>query len=240
MPNLMATSDLSERVRNHPSPDWDVTQFEVGAAEKLRSVQYFRSQSQAYHRVRERHVLKYLRAREREAVFDLARFDACSGAMIEVGCGIGQYALAAKAAGLHVTAVDVSPWAIDNLKGKVDVAVVGDVESLELHGGYDIVVCSGVLDYVSNPAIAFRNLCHLVGPGGRLVIQVPRAGIGGSLHAFISRHSLGLRINLFTVAWFAGEANRWGCSLARVRRPLPHNLVALFRRPTASANAPVL
>ena len=58
------------------------------------------------------HVLAQTASRngvQSKAVFDLARFNQCSGPMIDVGCGTGVYALAAKAVGLSVTAIDVSP-----------------------------------------------------------------------------------------------------------------------------------
>lgn len=214
-----------------------MTRFRVDAKDKMRSVQFFRAESRAYHRRAERGVLRYLRARERRVVTDLARFDACRGHVIDVGCGSGVYAVAAKAAGLRVTAVDVSPWAVENVRTKVDVAFVADIETLASVetgglGRYEIVVCSGVLDYVSEPARAVRNLCALVGPSGRLVILVPRVGLGGSVHALIARRTSGLRVNLFTVGWLANEARRWGLELAQARRPLPHNLVAMFRRTT--------
>jgi 2-polyprenyl-3-methyl-5-hydroxy-6-metoxy-1,4-benzoquinol methylase len=149
-------------------------------------------------------------------------------------------ALAAEAAGLSVTVVDVSPWAVDNVKNKVDVAFVADVERLDWVGRYDIVLCSGVLDYVSRPAVAVRNLCRLVSPAGRLVVLVPRVGVGGSVHALIVRRASGLRVNLFTATWLAREAKRWGLELIQARRPLPHNLVALFQRATVPAIAAIL
>lgn len=217
-----------------------MTRFQVGAEDKALSVHYFQSSSQTYHRQAEMSSLKHLRARERQAVFDLARFNQCSGRMIDVGCGTGVYALAAKAVGLSVTAIDISPWAIDKLRGKVDVAFLGDVECLAMAGGYEIVVCAGVLDYVSDPTVAFKNLCRLVGSAGSLVILVPRVGIGGSLHALIEKSTFGLRVNLFDCVWLAREARRWGLELVQTQRPLPHNLVALFQRPAiGSANVAV-
>ncbi len=206
-------------------------QFRVDAEEKQRSVHYFQSQSDAYHRSVEKGLLKHLRARERGVILDLAGFRGGSArTMIDLGCGTGIYALAARAAGLHVTAVDISPRAIDQLQGRVDVAVVGDVEHL-VSGTYDVVVCSGVLDYVSDPRLALGNLCRLVAPKGRLVLQTPRAGIGGRVHAFLVRRKDGLRVNLFTLKWLVREAGLCGLELARWRYPLPHNLAATFTRP---------
>jgi hypothetical protein len=95
------------------------------------------------------------------------------------------------------------------------------------------VVCSGALDFVVHPEIAFRSLCHLALPGGRLVIQVPRASVGGRLYSLGVRACCGFRINLFTVHWLTRQAKRWGLKLIRSQRPLPYNLVALFRRPAA-------
>jgi ubiquinone/menaquinone biosynthesis C-methylase UbiE len=212
-----------------------MARFRVGAEDKAHSVHYFQSSSQTYHGQLERGRFKHLRTRERQAVLDLARLCQCSGRMIDIGCGTGVYALAAKAVGLSVTAMDVSPWAIDQLRDKVDVALVGDVEHLDLAGGYEIVVCAGVLDYVSDPTLAFKNICRLVGPSGRLIVLVPRVGVGGSVHALIAKFSLGLRVNLFDRVWLAREATRWGLELIQTRRPLPHNLVALFQPIKAEA-----
>jgi 2-polyprenyl-3-methyl-5-hydroxy-6-metoxy-1,4-benzoquinol methylase len=215
-----------------------VTRFRVGPTDKQLSLHFFSSESRGYHRRAERGWLQPLRARERRAVADLARFDDCSGSVIDVGCGTGVHALAAKAAGLRVTAVDVSIWAVEGIRGKVDAAFVADIEHLNASGAYEVVLCLGVLDYVAEPASAFRNLCALVGLAGRLVVQVPRVGIGGSLHALIAKRSSGLDVNLFTVAWLAREARRWGLELMHTRRPLPHNLVAVFRRPVEPTGSP--
>lgn len=220
--------------RRATSRGWGVTQFQVCAEDKARAASYFQSHSDAYNRRVERGALKHVRARERGALFELGEFDDPSVAtMIDVGCGGGVYALAAKAAGLRVTAVDVCAGMIANLKGKVDQALVGDVECLQLETRYEVVVCSGALDYVVHPEIAFRNLCDLVLPGGRLVIQVPRGSVGGRLYALGVRACCGFRINLFTVHWLTRQATRWGLNLIRAQRPLPYNLVALFRRPAA-------
>jgi 2-polyprenyl-3-methyl-5-hydroxy-6-metoxy-1,4-benzoquinol methylase len=209
-----------------------VTQFQVYAEDKARALRHFQSQSHGYNRLVERGALKYVRARERQALLQLAGFgDPSKTTMIDVGSGGGIYALAAQAAGLRVTAVDACPGMIDNLQGKVDLAMVGDLESLQLEARYDVVVCSGALDFVLHPDIAFANLCHLVAPGGRLIVQVPRASVGGHLYAWGIKMWSGFRMNLFTVHWLAREAERSGLEFVQSQYPLPHNLVARFQRP---------
>lgn len=208
-----------------------MTTFPVSAEDKARALRHFQSQSHAYNELVDRGALKYVRARERRALFELAEFgDPSITTMIDVGCGGGVYALEAKAHGLRVTAVDVCPGMIDNLKGKVDLALVGDMECLDLEERYDVVVCSGALDFVVRPEIAFRNLCQLVSPRGRLIIQAPRASVAGHLYALGARGWGGFRMNLFTVRWLTREAERWGLELVRSQHPLPYNLVARFRR----------
>lgn len=209
-----------------------MTKFQVSAEDKVRAARYFQCHSAAYNRRVERGVLKHVRARERQALLALAEFDDPSVAtMIDVGCGGGVYALAAKATGLHVTVVDVCPGMIDNLKGKVDQALVGDLECLGLEAQYDVVVCSGALDFVVHPEVAFANLCRLVLPGGRLVVQAPRTSVGGHVYSLGFKACFGFGMNLFTVPWLTRQAKRWGLTLVRSQKPLPHNLVALLRRP---------
>ena len=209
-----------------------LTKLQVGPQDKTRAARHFESEADAYSGRAERGLRKRLSARERQALFDLAEFgDPSVATMIDVGCGGGVYALAAKAAGLRVTVVDVSPRMIHNLKGKVDLALVGDVECIHLAARYDVVVCSGVLDFVVHPEIAFRNLCRLVLPGGRLVIQAPRASLGGYLYSLGVKALHGFRMNLFTVHWLTRQANHCGLRFVRSRRPLPYNLAVLFQRP---------
>lgn len=211
---------------------WGFADFRVSAQDKALAALHFESEADAYSGRAERGLRRHLSARERQALFDLAEFgDPSVATMIDVGCGGGVYALAAKAAGLRVTVVDVSPKMIRNLTGKVDRALVGDVECIHLAERYDVVLCSGVLDFVVRPEIAFRNLCELVQPGGRLVIQAPRASIGGYLYSLAAKARHGFRMNLFTVGWFTRQANQLGLQFVRSRRPLPYNLVVLLRRP---------
>jgi 2-polyprenyl-3-methyl-5-hydroxy-6-metoxy-1,4-benzoquinol methylase len=216
-----------------------VTRFPVGLEEKQRAIDYFQRHGIEYYRAVEKGLLKYLRYREQRVIQDLAGFGNGSAGktMIDVGCGTGIHALRARSLGLHVTAVDVSEPAVGQLLGRVDVTLVADVED-PIPGTYDIVICAGVLDYVSRPTLALANLSRLVSPGGRLVIQAPREGFGGRVHAALTRRIHGLRVNLFTVGWLAQELGPHDLRLAHSAFPLPHNLVAAFVRPLRDRGGP--
>jgi uncharacterized membrane protein YbhN (UPF0104 family)/SAM-dependent methyltransferase len=216
-------------------PGRDLRDFRVRASDKLRAVAFYHRASGHYRASVERGVLRLLRRREQQAVLELARFEAPSAAtVIDVGCGDGFYSSAAKRAGKWVHAVDLAPGMVAQVRGRVDRAEVADVEHLDVGRRYDIVLCAGVLDFVADPARAFANLCRLVAPGGRLVLLVPRAGLGGLLYR-LEKRRLRVRVNLYRRAWLSRRATEAGLTLTRWFHPLPLNMVLLFEAPTTGA-----
>jgi len=206
--------------------------FRVLEIHKRRAFDYFDGLAGRYEKTAGRGPLRFLRDRERRAVLAFARFDDCTKrTMVDVGCGGGYYALAAKRAGLHVCAVDVAPKMIRLLEGKVDETHCGDIESLGLPSTYDIVVCSGVLDFVVNPGVTFENLAALTARGGRLIVQVPRRGAFGWIYR-LEKKLLGIEINQFSREWFETQAQARGLVVGGCVHPLPTNSVLVFERPT--------
>lgn len=199
--------------------------FAVTAQDKDRAVQYYESLAHNYNNSVSKGVLQHLRERERRAVLSFADFnDPTKKTMIDVGCGGGYYALEAKKSGLWVCAVDIAPSMVDALKGKVSEAYASDMESLKVEKQYDIVVCSGALDFVLNPELALKNLSLLVAPGGRLIIQVPRSGIAGWIYR-LEKRFLKIRVNLFSLSWFSKTAKKLGLEVVGHAYPLPTNMV---------------
>jgi SAM-dependent methyltransferase/uncharacterized membrane protein YbhN (UPF0104 family) len=229
------------RIRSLPRlisrPTRELRDFQVQAPDKMRAVAFYHRASRHYQASVERGPLRLLRRRERRAVLQLACFGATSAStVIDVGCGDGFYASAAKRAGKWVHAVDLAPGMVAQVRGCVDRAEVADVEHLSTGRQYDIVLCAGVLDFVSSPERAFANLCRLVAPGGRLVLLVPRAGPGGLLYR-LEKGRLRVRVNLFRRAWLSQRASEAGLTLTRWSYPLPFNMVLLFEAPAAGAPA---
>jgi tellurite methyltransferase len=83
------------------------------------------------------------------------------GRALDLGCGDGRNTLFLAHKGLHVTAVDIIPEAIANLKGyaaraklqaQID-AVVADIEGYEIEGPYEVIVSVFTLHFL--PANAF-------------------------------------------------------------------------------------
>jgi tellurite methyltransferase len=103
------------------------------------------------------------------------------GRALDLGCGDGRNTLFLAHKGLHVTAVDIVPEAIANLKGyaaraklqeRVD-AVVADIEGYEIDGPYEDIVSVFTLHFL--PAKAFPvvldRIMEATAAGGINVIE---------------------------------------------------------------------
>ncbi|MFG3283882.1 class I SAM-dependent methyltransferase [Streptomyces sp. NPDC048111] len=145
--------------------------------------------------------------------------------VLDTGGGSGNFAVPLAALGHRVTVVDPSPnalFALERRAAEAGVAervqgVQGDVLGLfdvVERGGYDAVLCHGVLEYVEDPAEGVRNAVDALRPEGALSLLA--AGLGG---AVLSRALAGH----FTEAQHAlsDPAGRWGAG-----DPVPHRFTA--------------
>ena len=205
--------------------------FHVRRKDKQRALLHYEKLSGRYDSAVNRGFLKRLRSKERQMVLSFADLTHAGQSMIDVGCGNGFYALEAKRHGLWVSAVDASAAMVESLKDRVDEARVADIDSIRMDRGFDRVVCAGVLDFVENPAVAFSNLARLVAPAGHLVVLSPRVGLGG-LYYRLEKRVLGIRVNLYNLAWYAEQAAACGLQMVDHGFPLAINMVVLFRRPS--------
>lgn len=193
---------------------------------KQRALRHFEERAARYEETVTRGLLRHLRDRERRAVLELAALlDPATRTVVDVGCGAGYYARLAKGAGKYVHAIDVAPAMVERVRAHVDRAEVGDLDALDPAGRlYDLVLCCGVLDFVDDPSAAFANLARLCAPGGRLVLLLPRAGLGGLLYRLEKRFA-GIATQQYRLAWLVERAREVGLALGAVRYPLPWNMV---------------
>jgi len=214
-----------------PKPGQSISgEFRVQLEDKQKAIAYYESVSKDYDGTVSKGILRIPRDLERAVVLKYAKLDEPGATLIDVGCGAGFYSLAAKKAGMKVWAVDASPGMVLRLQDKVDFTEVVDVETMDFDTKFDRVVCAGVLDFVFNPEKAFRNLCTLVAPGGRLIVLSPRKGLGGLFYR-VEKHFFGIHINLYTLDWLRKIAEENGLVLRAHEHPLPTNMAVLFERP---------
>ncbi|MFF7139960.1 methyltransferase [Streptomyces nodosus] len=112
--------------------------------------------------------------------------------VLDTGGGSGNFAVPVARLGHRVTVVDPSPnalFALERRAAEAGVAdrvqgVQGDAHGLfdvVERGGYDAVLCHGVLEYVDEPAEGVRNVVAALRPDG--VLSLLAAGLGGAVLA---------------------------------------------------------
>lgn len=122
-------------------------------------------------------------ARERELVlnpFERAVLPNLSGSVLDIGCGMGNLALAAAARGCEVTAVDACSAGIESLDARVREAhaqvrpVLADAREFEAARDYDALVSIGLLMFFDCPTARalLRRWQGWVRPGGVMAVNV--------------------------------------------------------------------
>ena len=152
--------------------------------------------------------------------------------VLDTGGGTGNFAVPVARLGHRVTVVDPSPNALFGLERRAAEAgaadrvrgVQGDAHGLfdvVERGGYDAVLCHGVLEYLDDPADGLRNVVAALRPEGG-TLSLLAAGLGGAvLGRAIAGHFTEARQAL------TGPDGRWGASDPVPRRFTPEQLTAL-------------
>ncbi|MCC6610738.1 MAG: class I SAM-dependent methyltransferase [Burkholderiales bacterium] len=108
------------------------------------------------------------------------------GVWLDAGCGAGTYARAMVAAGQQVVAVDYSLPSLQKAQQRSHEALLhlvgADVTRLPLPSNYcDGAICFGVLQALSGPEPAIRELARVVRPGGWIWVDALNANFWPNL-----------------------------------------------------------
>ncbi|HSU17090.1 class I SAM-dependent methyltransferase [Longimicrobium sp.] len=98
------------------------------------------------------------------------------GAVLDVGCGNGEFLAAAAEAGYRPFGIDLSPAAAELCRARGLDAVSGDFLSADLPGPFQAVTMWDVLEHLPDPTAFARRARELLAPGGVLVMKVPTVG----------------------------------------------------------------
>jgi len=96
--------------------------------------------------------------------------------LLEVGCGTGEFLIAAKRAGHHVVGLDLSEEAIAYVRRRHPGL---DVRCALLDSGdlapesFDVIAAFHVLEHVGDPIGLLRQMTRLLRPGGLVYVRVP-------------------------------------------------------------------
>jgi len=117
---------------------------------------------------------RYDLQRRLETVFGefLGQYDLSDLRLLDAGCGTGWFSLWACERGARVTAVDIGPRLLAQVRRKCRArTVLGDVLDLQFDdGAFDVVVSSECIEHTRDPRRAVRELIRVCRPGGLAVI----------------------------------------------------------------------
>lgn len=93
---------------------------------------------------------------------------------LDAGAGTGAATRLLLCAGATVTAVDISPFMLAELRRQTDcraAAVVGDIAAIPLRpASYDVAIACFVLNHLSNPATGLSELVRVTRPAGLVLV----------------------------------------------------------------------
>ena len=99
------------------------------------------------------------------------------GALLEIGCGAGNFLVRAADRGFDVTGLEYSPYAAErakkNLNGRGRVRVGEIALFADQHDAYDVCVLCDVIEHVRHPDEFVRQILRLLRPGGALLVVTP-------------------------------------------------------------------
>ncbi len=112
-----------------------------------------------------------------ETVFDvlLKDYDLRGCTLLDAGCGTGWFSLRACDRGANVTALDIGPKLLSQVRRKCHATTVqGDVLDLQFaDGAFDVVLSSECIEHTRDPRQAVRELIRVCRPGGLVVLTCP-------------------------------------------------------------------
>lgn len=112
---------------------------------------------------------------QRKAVLNAQRLDRLpartGGTLLDVGCGDGQFAAAARDRGWVAQGVELNPPAAQAARERGVNVVEGRLEEVEpLRAAFDVVTAWDVIEHVPEPRRFAEELVRRVAPGGLLVV----------------------------------------------------------------------
>lgn len=95
------------------------------------------------------------------------------GKALSIGAGNFGEANYFRKAGFDVSICDISPKAVDYAKKLGFHSFTADITKPLPEKGYDYIFCMEVLEHVTNPLVAIKNLVGGLNPHGKLIISLP-------------------------------------------------------------------
>jgi 2-polyprenyl-3-methyl-5-hydroxy-6-metoxy-1,4-benzoquinol methylase len=167
---------------------------------------------------------RWQRTRETAAVDNLMG-DVSGEEILDLGCGTGHYTRHFLDVGArHITAVDFSPSMISQLPNSGVTGIVEDVTKVRFGQKFPMIICAGVLEFVSSPEALLGHARNLISESGAMVCLLPPDNWAGRLYrAYHWRHDF--EIGLFKNGHFEDMCGKSGWGIEARRFVFPYSAV---------------
>lgn len=118
--------------------------------------------------------------------------------LLEAGCGSSSRL--EMPSGTRVVGIDISQSQLDR-NSILSEKILGDIQTYPLdESAFDIIICWDVLEHLSDPEAAVRNLVRATTPGGSIILALPNLGSPKGLltkytphwfHVWVYKHVFG-------------------------------------------------
>jgi SAM-dependent methyltransferase len=199
----------------------------VQAAERV--TDYLSCRASDYQARSTRFPWAWIRSRELTAVRSLLG-DIAGLEVLELGAGAGFYTRELTRRGARqIWAVDISGAMLAALPAGRITPVLGDAATIRLDRRFPVLLSTGMLEFVDDPAAVLTNAAHHAEAGARFVILAPQANILGHLYRRFHRGH-GITIHLFDRTWFEIFAPRSGWNVRAMAYVPPFSVLVRLHR----------
>lgn len=163
-----------------------------------RILDYFNNNASLYMIRSSKGLWQYLRNLEVRAVKKLLKH--CNiQHVLDLGCGTGYYSqLMLELGSSKVMCLDWSKQMVNQLPGDSRIQRMhANAETQSFKQEYSLVICAGVLEFVSDPPAVLKNAKSAIDPNGHILLLVPRRSIGALFYYIFHRFN-GFSINIFS------------------------------------------
>ena len=137
---------------------------------------------------------------------------------LDLGCGAGFYTRVLLELGARqVTSVDISPAMLGELPKERVTPRQADAQTVTFDEPFRVILCAGLLEFVSDPVRVLKNAHQAAASDGRMVILVPAANIVGSLYRLYHRRH-NVSATLFDPSTLQEAARLAGWSIDRMEK----------------------
>lgn len=125
------------------------------------------------------------RGQERRLGLVARHVDLAGKRILDIGCGVGAYVQQFRRFTEHVFGIEVDMDRLALAREKAPGVLQAVAERLPFQSGsFDMVFLHEVLEHVQDDALALREACRVLRPGGRIVIYVPNRLYPLETHGF--------------------------------------------------------